>query len=279
MKFDPPDRDAFDATDTHVHRENVAAFLLSAAANPPTSEDAPVSRSTRSGAASGLVIGALLGGLSGMATCWLMGSPDYLSLSGMIGIGVGAVFGAVIGRIERRRQGEISRGDAASIIGCIFGLAPSVLVFILGGGGIHNRLTTYAMVGMTMFGPMAGLVIGGLFDRAAEAFRHRTRREAATSALIGLAACTLLGWFLATSPLHPDLALITRRTKSLMIEQWRLDPLTNDATIQDAKLIRERDGLYEGIVHATIDGRAKRFAVIVEVNGNELRASWNSIDE
>jgi hypothetical protein len=145
-------------------------------------KDAGEYEQPQSSAAAGVAVGALdgffLGFPSALACFWLLDSdgPFWIWLCG--GVLIGSVVGAPVGWLETRRGRPIADLNIATHLGIFYGLLPGTLLLVGGVPMIRGRFSGYVILGLFFAGPMLGMLIGGVLDRACDSlFRNEDRKR------------------------------------------------------------------------------------------------------
>jgi hypothetical protein len=141
-------------------------------------KDTGESEQPRSSAAVGAAVGALDGLILGFAcalACFWLLDPDELFWIWLCGgVLMGSLVGAPVGWIETRRGRPIADLNIATHLGIVYGLLPGGLLLVGGAPLIRGRFSGYVILGLGFAGPMLGMLIGGVLDRACDSF-FRTR--------------------------------------------------------------------------------------------------------
>src|SRR5262245_52620191 len=171
---------------------------------------------------------------------------------------MGAFGGAFIGALERQIRGDLVRPDVATLVCAIFGLVPALLVFLQGMGAVAGRLALCLSMGLVCMGPLIGLLVGAIFDRAFDARLRKSWGAALVFAVVRTAACLGLVWGFDALSYGPDPEEIPRRTRASIVTHWRKDPGMQDAKIDKLTLHRTGRTTYAGFVEATVAGFPER---------------------
>jgi MFS family permease len=219
----------------------------------------------------GAFAGLLLGALFGAACCWLIGQHDFLWQGLRIGAVIGLFGGTIIGLVERKVRGEFVRSDSATFIGAVYGLLPALLTLTVFGAG-HGHGSAYFWVGIFFIGPMVGLLLGALLDRACEASRQKSWRTALGSAVVGVSACVGLVALMDITSRPLDANEVAAKAKRLILEEWSHKAELRSATIQNVTLTYQGADAYAGFVEATIDNHAEQLSLAVLVEEERIVA-------
>jgi MFS family permease len=217
------------------------------------------------GAFAGLLLGAFFGG----AACWLIGQDDFLWHGALAGAGIGPFGGMVLAVVERLVRGAFVRPDYATHIGVVYGL-PSSLFLLLGGfGQVRGKASGYLLAGLVCIGPILGLMLGALLDRAYEAGLNQSWRGALKFGVVGVAAVAGILLLLDLTSRGPEPEVVATEVEYLVLKEWHKQPDLQATTIQ--KVILERTGRksYAGFLEAMIGKRAERFRLTVTVENSE----------
>lgn len=137
-----------------------------------------------------MLAGIPMGAVALGVCAWMLDYGDYVWQIAGAGALIGAVIGVIVGQIERQIRGELSKPDIATYLGMILGLFPGILVLggifgFIGSGGA----TVYIWTSLFLAGPMSGLLIGAMLDRANEFASKRNWISAILLACAAVAAC------------------------------------------------------------------------------------------
>jgi len=224
------------------------------------------------GSVFGAFAGFLLGALAGAACCWKLGLTDSPRLWPLVGAVIGCFGGIVIGVKERKARGEFARPDIATIIGLVYGLCPALLTLLGGLGLVRGRFSALALLGMAFTGPVIGLLIGAMLDRAYEAIRNKSWGTAAGTSIAGIAAFLGVFYLIEVMNTGPDTSGITREVKLLILEEWSQKPAMRGATIEKITLTTDDEFKYTGFVDATIDQQPEHLSLLVVVREDEIQS-------
>ncbi|MFO0966295.1 MAG: hypothetical protein U0793_12025 [Gemmataceae bacterium] len=218
----------------------------------------------------GALVGLLAGPGVGAACCWLCGAVDYLWIGVIVGAAVGVFAGALIAMAERRIRGALARPDIATIICAIFGLAPALVLIPNALLSVHGRFSGFMFFGIIAAGPMSGLLVGAMLDRAHEAFLARTWWPALRYGGFGVAGCVGVLVAFLTIPWAPEPAEIERQARALLLSEWRARPGLKGVKIQKIALERKGARAYTGFVEAAVGGQMERFVLDVFYEGDGI---------
>jgi hypothetical protein len=225
----------------------------------------------------GAIAGSMMGALVGEASFWLRGLDGNLAQGAWIGAILGSIGGVLIAIAERTIRGPFTRPDIATAIGIFYGLLP-VLIGVI---GIHSANASEpggALIETLIGGPIVGLLIGALLDRAFEGICNKAWRKGIIVAVAGLSVSAAVAWGMVWKPLGPDPADLAQKTKNMIRRKWLENPELRHATIEKVTLIRETGMRYTGSFEATIDGQLERFRLTVIVSGQTIGATWEPSD-
>jgi hypothetical protein len=226
----------------------------------------------------GAFAGLLLGAVAAGACCWVVDENEFLWHGALVGAVIGPVGAAAIGVRERKARGDFVRPDIATITGVIYGLFPALLILFGGSGGIRGRFSGVLLLGAGCAGPMAGLLIGALLDRAYEASRGKLWRPALGFGLVSFAACIGILVLMARAAAGPDPDELAAAARSIILWEWRKDPDLQDAKIRKITLAHDHGKVYSGSFDAKIDGQVARFKLTVFVQGGDIEVRWLPMD-
>ena len=233
-------------------------------------------RTVAAGTVFGAFVGLPMGAVLGAACCWLIGQFDFLSNGVLIGIFIGPLAGAFIGFMERKLRGDLVRPDTATFIGIVFGLFPALLLGLGGLSGVTGRFSGYLLVGAVFVGPMCGLLIGGILDRAFEESLKKSWGMAVTFAVLGVAVCVGLVCLIDSAAYGPDPKEVSREAKKIITREWSMDPELRDAAVQNVTLEHKGRTTYTGFANVTFAGQPERLSLEVLAEGDMLTVSWTA---
>jgi hypothetical protein len=233
-------------------------------------------RTLAAGTAFGAFVGLPMGAAVGAACCWLTGLFDFLWHGVLIGALAGPFAGALIGFTERKTRGDLVRPDVATIACVVFGLLPALLVGLQGLGFVTGGFSAYLLAGAVFAGPMGGLVVGGLLDRALEATLKKSWGAALALAGAGVAGCIAVVCLIDSLAYGPDPQEVGREARALIVSEWRKNPAWRDATIRHVTLVREGRRTYTGFADVTVAGQPGRLMLEALVEGRVLEVKWTA---
>jgi hypothetical protein len=213
------------------------------------------------GGAVGAVFGALLGG----GAVRLAGELDYAWRGFLFGGLAGFPAGAAIAAVERWIRGRFSRPDVATHVGAVLGLLPAVLMLFAAAGAVRGVMTFFLALGLVFVGPMLGMLIGALFDRAVEASQRAAWFTSLKFFLAAILVCGGLAYAISRPPAGPDLKSLTNRVRAVIIHEIRADPGHEDTSVDGFSLNHDGDNRYSGTMEVSLKGRIDRFRVTVTV--------------
>jgi hypothetical protein len=211
----------------------------------------------------GALVGLLAGAVVGGAWCWLAGLIDSLWQGVLLGALIGPLGGALIGLKERRTRGALVRPDVATIICPVYGLVPVLLLALRGLGVVQGKVSAYLFLGAVSAGPVLGLLLGALLDRAYEAFLRKSWSGALGFGGAAVAGCAALLYMLVVVTARPDPETVALQARDLILRQWKKDPELRSVKIQNITLIHKGGPMYAGFLDATIGGVAERLRLEV----------------
>lgn len=233
-------------------------------------------RTVTAGTLFGALVGLLMGAVAGAACCWLTGQLRFFYQAVLIGTLAGTIVGALIGLKERKTRGQLVRPDIATFICVVYALLPALLFILQGISGVRGRFSGYLLVGAVFAGPMIGLLIGGILDRAFEEFQKKSWGVALPFAVLGIALCIGLVCLFDALAYGPDPKEVGRNVRTLLLSEWNKTPHVRDAEIDNVTLIRKDRTQYSGFADVTIAGRTERLLLEVVVEGEMLEVSWTN---
>lgn len=207
---------------------------------------------------------------AGAATCYVVGEWDRMQLSVVLGAAFGAVVGIAIVAISRLRNGEGPRQDVGAATGFIVGLSPAMMTVLKLGGELSGAL----VVGAAFVGPMIGLLLGALLDRATDELRDRRWGAAALFGGVGVGLCAgVASWIDSAAYGSPpdEIAMIVQE---LITESWSEDPLMEGAVVERLRIHREGRRGYRGTFTTAIAEFDMPFEVQAWDDGDAVRVEW-----
>lgn len=220
----------------------------------------------------GVLFGAFVGLLTGPAvagvTCWLTDWYEGLTLAVCVGAAIGPLGGAAVGLREPKGRGIVVRPDIATMICAGYGVLPALLMFAASIGTLGAGFSVLAGVGLACIGPMLGMLIGAVFDRAYEAMLQKAWIAGLLRCAVGAAVCAAItaGAFIA--PYGPDPEDLARDARQAVREQWHQQGIVT-VLIRSLTVERVRGRQYTGVVDAVLDGQRARFRLAITVDGPE----------
>jgi hypothetical protein len=203
----------------------------------------------------GVFAGLLLGGVVGAVSCWLVGLFESLWQWVLIGALIGPFGGAIIGTKTVKAQGELIFPDIATYIGAIYGSLLTLLLVIGGGtAGVSARLAAFLGVGSILTGPMAGLLVGAILDRAYEASLKKSWGKALGYGGTGIVICVGIVWSIAMMSSRTDPKVVADKARTMILKEWQTKPELRGATIEKITLVHKGDNIYTGVVEARVGG-------------------------
>jgi MFS family permease len=236
---------------------------------PPETVDGQQSRSPIS-APLAAVIASPLGMAAGAATCYVLGEWDQMQLSVVLGAALGAVVGIAIVAVSRLRTGEGPRQDVGAAAGFIVGLSPAMMIVFKLGGELSGML----VAGAAFVGPMIGLLLGALLDRATDELRDGRWGAAVLFGGLGVGLCSgLVSWIDSGAYGKPPEEVATI-VQELIAESWSEDPLMEGAIVDKLQLRREGRRSYRGTFTTAIAEFDMPFTVQAWDDGDAVRVEW-----
>jgi hypothetical protein len=249
-------------------QSSLGATSASLSIPPAEALAAPRSRTRVAGGLFGAFVGAPIGMLTAAVVCWIADEGDYWQIA-QYGAIIGPLPGAAIGYVERTWRGDLAIANVATFIGPIFGLLPAALIFFFSSTAPSVRL----VAGVICAGPMAGLIIGAIFDRAFEESTQKSWLAAIGFAAFGIGLC-ISGVLLIHRYGGADPLDVAHDTRPLILDQWANDPDLRRAKIVRIELTRKDLRTFSGFFEASLDGRPATFDIEVEVNRGIIQAKW-----
>jgi hypothetical protein len=121
---------------------------------------------------------------------------------------------------------------------------------------------------------MAGLLIGGILDRAFEASLKKSWGVALAFAGAGVAICIGIACLIDAVAYGPDAKEVSREAKALITSDWSKNPEARDAKIHNVTLVRRGCTTYTGFADVTFAGHPGRRILEVLVEGGMVEMSW-----
>src|SRR5262249_5684113 len=162
---------------------------------------------------------------------------------------------------ERSLRGVLVRPDVATCVAVVFGLVVAVGVFVVV-GPVFGALSARAFVIALFIGPVVGLIVGGVLDRAFEAGGRRPWAGRVWFGGFGLAVC-VGGVALILTKSDPPPETVAEKAREVIVVVWEVNPDMEGARIRKITLGPPTHRTYVGIIDATIDGRPVRFDLTV----------------
>jgi hypothetical protein len=233
-------------------------------------------RSVVAGTVFGAFVGVLMGAVVGAACCWAIGEFHFLEQGVLIGMLAGPFAGGLIGLAERKARGDLVRPDIATIVCLLFGFLPAILIGLQGMSFVRGKFSVLLLSEAIFVGPMLGLVIGGMLDRAFEEARKKAWSRALAFAIAGIASCAALTYLIDALAYGPDPKEVAREARAIIASQWNDNSHAQDAAIHNVTLFRKDRTRYEGFADVTFAGRKERLNLEVVCEGDMLVVSWTS---
>ena len=227
----------------------------------------PQKRTRSAGTLFGFLAGIPFGMLTAAVSCWIVDDGDFWRIA-LYGAIIGSLGGAVIGFSERTLRGELARPDIATFIGATFGLLPAILIL-----GLSNGFAGRLFIGILFAGPMAGLLIGAVYDRIFEAIMQKSWSSAIGFAICGVGLC-VGGVFLIDAYGGPDPKKVAQDAQKLIAEHWAIDPGMEGVKIDAIKLTHRENRTFTGIMDVSVHGREMQYDVEVEVRRGTIKPRW-----
>jgi hypothetical protein len=217
----------------------------------------------------------MLGGaVVGALCCWLTRQFDSLGHGVLIGALVGPFAGLLIGISERKARGEFARADIGTYICVLFGLLPVPLMILQGLGGVHGRFSGFLLLGAMFAGPMAGLVIGGILDRAFEEAQKKSWGRSLTCAVAGAAICIAIVSAIDAAAYGPDPEEVGVEVKAVIAEEYGKNSEGRRVAIKNVTLVRKGRKAYTGFADVTVVDHQERLLLAVLVEDGMLEVRW-----
>ena len=214
--------------------------------------------------------GLLMGAATGAACCWLIDMFDHFWQYVAVGASAGAVVGLMLGLKAPKARKSLARVNLATNLCASYSVLLSLLFFVQCAGGVPGKGTGMVFIGCLFAGPMAGLLLGAILDRAFEEFKMRKPILAIGSALIAIAASAstvlLFDWLCY----GPDTEFIASRIETMLVSEWELRRDIKKARIQHLDVRRNGRFGYVGSFDATLDGQTTRMTFEARIEDGEL---------
>jgi hypothetical protein len=242
--------------------------------DPPRGAILRPHRTRLAGVAIGALAGVPLGALAVAVCCWLADYGDYAWEGAIYGAAGGVVLGAATGLLERAIRGDLVRPDVATCLGIVCGVVVAAVAVVQ----VVRTPAFYLFIGLVVAGPVGGLFLGGLLDRACEAGWQRRWGKALAVGGLG-AAASVGGVYLIGAYSDPQPDVVAGRVREIILAKWQEDPETKGARIRKVTLGRPTHRTYVGTLEATIDRNQERFDLEVYVRHNTVSVTWTLRDE
>ena len=231
-------------------------------------------RTVATGTVFGAFVGMTMGAVTGASCCWLTGLFDYFWPGVLIGTLAGPFAGALIGLMEREARGDLVRPDIATLICVFFSLLPALLIALQGVSAVRGKFSAYSLLGVVVAGPIAGLLIGGILDRAFEAALKKSWGVALAFAGAGVAICIGIVCLIEAVAYGPDPKEVSREAKALITLEWSKNPEARDAKIHNVTLVRRSRTKYTGFADVTFAGQPGRLILEALVEREMVEMNW-----
>jgi hypothetical protein len=228
------------------------------------------------GTAFGALAGLAMGAIVGAACCWLIGLFDLVWRGILIGILAGPLAGAAIGYKERTHRGDLVQPDTGTFVCVLFGLLPALQVVFQGLGGVTGKFSGLVLIGAGFAGPMLGLLIGGTFDRAFDAYLRKSRGGAMLFSVTGVALCLAIVAGIDALAYGPDPEKVSWKARAMLAEEWAKDPALQQTKIRQVTLVRKGRKTYTGTADVTLAGQPNRLALEVRVEDEMIEVRWTA---
>jgi hypothetical protein len=223
--------------------------------------------------------GLLMGAPTGAACCWLTEMFDQFWLHVAIGAAAGAFIGLILGFRAPKVQKPPARLNLASNLCASYGVLLSLLLFVQCAGGIQGKQSGMVFIGFLFAGPLAGLLLGGILDRAFEEFKMRKQFLAIGTTFIAIAASAstivLFDWLCY----GPDTEFIASRIETMVVSEFELRREIKKARIQHLDVHRNGRFGYVGSFDATFDGQPKRMTFEAMIEDGRLSLEMKTVNE
>jgi hypothetical protein len=200
----------------------------------------------------GALVGLFVGAPVGAATCALLGLDEYCWPGALFGVALGALVGGLFGIWKRKRAIDRASWDVATYLCIAYGLVPALILFV-------TENVQYLMEAVWL-GPLAGLMVGALFDRAREALFRNTPWRALRLGALAVAGCLGLLLVAPWLPYGPEPARLTQAVRSDLLREFE-----KDARVDVSTLKRDSGPRYSGTVRVTAGGHTEQFRVAVKL--------------
>ncbi len=254
-------------------------LIFSAHGDPPPDPNLQNPHGTSvEGVVFSLFAGAMLGATLGAVVPWLIDRFEFFWPGVGLGALAGAGLGLPLGRIYRVRWGRSTRAHFGTVLGVIYGIIPSLLLVAQGIGELRGRNSGYVLMGCLFAGPMAGLILGGILDRAFEEYQRQHGGVAVRFALTSLVvACLAIGLFdwLAQGP---DPEVLSYRVEQILNSHWRAKSGKGSMRTRSIHLTRTGRLEYDGVIEALFDGKPLQLRAEVVLENNMIHIRCKEVD-
>ena len=236
-------------------------------------------RTVRAGTVFGAIVGVLMGSVVGAGFCWVTGQFESLWQAVLAGALAGPFVGGFIGFRERKARGDSAKPDIAIFIFIVGGLLLGLLVGFLGIFAVRGKFSASLLLGAICGGPMIGLVIGGILDRAFEEWLKKSWVAASKFAVAGVGACIGIIYLVDFMGYGPDPDEVSRDAARVIRSEWSNDPNYQDAKVHQVTLSQTGRRKYAGFVEASIAGKPERLEIDVIVDDTSISVQFRPANE
>jgi MFS family permease len=211
---------------------------------------------------------------AGAATCYVVGEWDHLETSVLLGAVLGALVGIAIVFVYRFRTGAGPRQDVGAVAGMIIGLSPAMIIVLKLAGELSGSLIAAA----AFVGPMTGLLLGALLDRATDELRDRRWGAAFVFGGVSVGLCAGLVLFIDSAAYGSPPEEVAEVVRKLITASWRDDPLMEGADIDNLQIRRDGRRSYRGTFNTAIAGFDMPFELQAWDDGDAIRVQWEPVE-
>jgi MFS family permease len=250
-------------------------IIFSAHGDPPPDPNLPTPHGTLlEGTVFSLFAGLVLGATLGAVIPWLTDQFLFFWLGVSLGAFTGAGVGWLLGAAYRARWSKSTRAHLGTVLGVTYGIIPSLLLVALGTRELRGLNSGYVLMGCLFAGPMVGLILGGILDRAFEEWQRNHRRLARRFGLTAMAVALLsIGFFdwLAQGPAPEALG---NRVKQMLVSHWQERYGRHLTNFRPIELKRKGRMEYEGEADALVDGKSIHLTLEILLEDGTIKLSW-----